>query len=184
MRAILAAALLHCSSGALAQPPLLGPATSAYTDVDLDRCSRVSRVEEGDSSIWRCRGHGGIPLWVLSGDGRFDVDAGENNDQFESQPGFNNPPRRIEWRLRAGRPRAIIYRLHLTGDGNDGRTLLGVETIGRSGQWAGCLIAWVDGDVPNANALAGRIADRDNRRFRCGHTEPEHWTRRGLRNPQ
>jgi hypothetical protein len=179
MRAIwLAAAALLCSTPASAQPPARGPATSTYTTIDLDRCTQTRRVVEGDSSVWRCPGYRSVPVWVLSGDGRFDVDAGEDNDRFESQAAFNNPPDRIEWRIRGGQPRAIIYRLRLTGDGNEGRTVLGVETIGRRHQWAGCLIAWVDGDVPNANAVARRIADRDNRRFRCGHTEPELVTRR------
>ncbi len=181
MRWICFAAALLISGVASAQPPERGRVTSVYTPLDLDRCARVSRVEEGDSSVWRCSGHSGLPLFILSGDGRFDVDAGEDNELFETVPQFNNPPERVEWRLRAGRARAIIYRLHLTGDGNDGRTVLGVETISRPGEWAGCLIAWVDGDVPNANLVARRIADRDNRPFQCGHTEPEHVTRRGRR---
>ena len=184
MRWIGFAAALLIGGGASAQPPERGPATSGYTHLDLHRCTQTDQVEEGERATWRCPGYGGLPLWVMAGDGRFDVDAGENNEWFESQPGFNNPPARIEWRMRRGRPRAIIYRLHLTGDGNDGRTVLGVETISRPGEWAGCLIAWIDGDVPNANVLARRIADRDNRPFQCGHTEYEHWTRRGLRPPE
>jgi hypothetical protein len=178
MRAILMALPLLCCSPAVAQPPARGPAASAYTVLALDRCTQTERVEEGDSSVWRCPGYRGIPVYVLSGDGRFDVDAGEDNQVFESQAGFNNPPDRVEWRLRGGRPRAIIYRLRLTGDGNQGRTVLGVETISREGQWAGCLVAWIDGDVPNANAVARNRADRDHRRHRCGHDEPELVTRR------
>ena len=181
MRATLLAISLLCSGAASAQPPERGPATSVYTNLDIDRCRVLEEVEEGGGAVWRCPGYGGIPLIVMAGDLRFDVDAGEDNGVFESRPGFNAAPERVEWRLRARQPRAIIYRIRLVGEGSEGRTLLGVETISRRGRWAGCLIAWIDGDVPNANAVARRIADRDNRRFRCGHSEPEHWTRRGLR---
>jgi triacylglycerol esterase/lipase EstA (alpha/beta hydrolase family) len=116
-------------------------------------------------------------LFVLAGDGRYDLDAGEDNGIWESQSAFSNPPARIEWRLRGTRPRAIIYRLSLTGDGNDGRSVLGVETIARPGHWAGCLVAWIDGALPDANMLARNRADADHTQFRCGHDEPEQVTR-------
>ncbi len=167
-----------------AAQPGRAAATSVYTNLDIDRCRRISASEEGESSEWRCTGHAGVPLIVLSGDGRFDVDAGDNNYVWESAWAFNNPGSRVEWRVRRGaRPHAIIYRLRLTGEGNEGRSVLGVETIsyptlgqGPEG-WAGCLVAWVNGDVPGANSVARRIADRMDRRFRCGHTEPEDVTR-------
>jgi hypothetical protein len=171
------------AAGAAAPAEALRPApaaTSVYTDLDLDRCRRTQVAAEGESAQWRCPGYGGVPLVVLLGDGRFDIDAGADNGVWESSAVFNNPGPRVEWRVRRGaRPHAIIYRLRLTGDGNEGRSVLGVETIsydvrsgGRQG-WAGCLVAWIDGGVPNANAVARRIADRMDRRFRCGHTEPE-----------
>ncbi len=157
----------------VAQAPRRGPATSAYTPLDLDRCTRIGPGEE-ESDTWRCPGYGGIPLFVGYGDLRFDVDAGEDNHVWESHAAPNTLPDRVEWRLRGGRPRAIIYRLRLTdAEGRAGRSLLGVETISRAGEWAGCLVAWIDGDVPNANAVARRYADRDHQSFQCGHSEPE-----------
>jgi hypothetical protein len=130
-----------------------------------------------------------VPLIVLTGDGRFDLDGGEDNGLWESAAPFNNPGPRVEWRRRGGaRPHAIIYRLLLNDEGQSGRSMLGVETIsypvrqGGSEGWAGCLVAWIHGDVANANAVARRIADRMNRRFQCGHTEPEEITRAGAAN--
>lgn len=175
--AIIAAVAAGPGLAAQVRPPA---ATSHYTALDLDRCRRDRAVTEGDSAQWRCAGHAGVPLIVMAGDGRFDIDAGEDNGVWESAAAFNTPGPRVEWRVRRGlRPHAIIYRLRLTGDGNDGRTMLGVETVtylptGRGGEgWVGCLVAWVHGDVHDASAVARRIADRMDRRFQCGHTEPE-----------
>ena len=174
---LLLAMVFPATQPAAAQP---APATSVYTPLDLDRCRQTSALEEGESATWRCRGHAGISLFVSAGDGRFDIDAGEDNGVWESDAAFNNPGPRVEWRIRRGdRPHAIIYRLLLTGDGNRGRTILGVETVSHplgnveDESWAGCLVAWVDGAVPNANVVARRLADRMDRQFRCGHTEPE-----------
>ena len=75
--------------------------TSVYTPLDLDRCTVLSRVEEGESVAWRCPGFAGVPLFVLSGDGRFDLDAGIDNEMWESPEQFSGLPARVEWRLRA-----------------------------------------------------------------------------------
>lgn len=160
--------------------PIQRPLTSVYTELDLSRCRQASAPEEGASAEWLCPGHAGVPLIVLSGDGRFDIDGGEDNGLWESVAPFNDPGPRVEWRQRSGsRPHALIYRLRYTDARNRPRSALGVETISypvvRNGPegWSGCLVAWVGGDVPNANAVARRIADRMDRRFQCGHTEPE-----------
>lgn len=148
-------------------PPRPAPATSAYTPLDLGRCTVLSQVDEGASISWRCPGYGGVPLFVLSGDERWDLDAGVDNETWESPDEFSAPPRRVEWRLRNGRPFAIIYRLALSGDDGSVTSVLIVETVGRSGS-PGCQIAEIDARVPNANAVARRHADTRASRFRCG----------------
>jgi hypothetical protein len=157
---------LIAAAAAAAQP------ASAYTNVDLDRCRVVSQVEEGASVTWRCPGHGAIPLIVLSGDDRFDVDAGIDNGIWESPGRFSSPPSRVEWRLRGRRPFAIIYRLTLTGHQEPTTSVLAVETVGRSGA-PGCVIAWIAGSMPNANAVARARADARAAGFRCGRDEAE-----------
>lgn len=142
-------------------------AGSAYTPLDLDRCRVIERIEEGESVRWRCPGLAGIPLFINSGDGRFDLDAGIDNGQWESLPQFNRPGPRVEWRRRAGRPFAVIYRLVTAGADQEPGSVLGVETIGRPGR-PGCLIALIGGALPNANALARSVADRQAPAFRCG----------------
>jgi hypothetical protein len=176
------ALLLGAAAGVCAAQPGRGAATSVYTGLDLRRCVRTGSGEE-ESDAWRCPGYRGVPLFVLYGDGRYDLDAGADNGLWESRAGPNAPPARVEWRLRGGQPRAIIYRLRLTGEGDAGRSVLAVETVGRPGRWAGCLVAWVDGDVANANAIARARADGDHSRFRCGHDEPEEVARRARTSP-
>lgn len=147
------------------------PVTSAYTDLNLDRCRELRHVEEGASTEWRCPGYRGIPLWVAIGDERFDIDARADNGRWESTSRFNAPGPRVEWRLRGGQPFAIIYRLRLIGETDLERTVLGVESIGQ-GRRPGCLIAWVDGATPDANDAARAQADRHAASFRCGRDEP------------
>jgi hypothetical protein len=145
--------------------------TSVYTGLDLDRCRELRHVEEGSSTEWSCPGYGGIPLWVAIGDERFDVDARRDNGDFETTSRFNEPGPRVEWRLRRGRPFAIIYRLRTLGAERAEGSVLGVESIGE-GRRNGCLIAWVNGAVPDANAAARAQADRFATTFRCGRDRP------------
>ena len=96
----------------LASPAAAQRATSAYTPLDPDRCQVIERIEEGASVRWRCPGCAGVPLFLNTGDDRFDLDAGHgqwrsgNRSTRSTSLGPN-----VEWRLHGGRPVAIIYRL-------------------------------------------------------------------------
>jgi hypothetical protein len=148
-----------------------GGFASSYTRVDLAACPIIEQIEEGASATWRCPGHAGIPLIVMTGDERMDVDAGVDNDQWESQSPFNGVGEQVEWRLHQGRPIAIIFRLNLSyGDGRTG-SVLAVETIGRPGA-PGCQMGLVQGNFPHANAAAREIADTRATNFRCGRDTP------------
>ena len=149
-----------------AAPAWAQPASSVYTELRLDRCRTLEVVEEGESVRRRCPGLGAIALFVNAGDGRFDVDAGIDNGEWESLGAFNEVGPRIEWRLAGRRPFAIIYRLRLTSPEQPAGSALIVETIGRPGA-PGCQIATVGGASPPANARARAIADRQARGFRC-----------------
>lgn len=144
--------------------------TSVYTPLDLDRCRVIERIEEGASVRWRCPGHAAVPLYVNSGDGRFDLDAGIDNNEWESLNPFNHLGPRVEWRMGGRGPVAVIYRIIVDHRESPFRSALIVESIGRRGR-PGCLTAVVNGALPNANALARIAADRAAA-FRCGHDEP------------
>ncbi len=170
-RKVLAAAcVLAAVSAAPATAQRRQAITSAYTNLDLDRCRVIREVTEGASVEWRCPGYGGVPLWVAIGDERFDIDAPRDNGAWESTPMFNDLGDRVEWRLRGGRPFAIIYRLRLFGENPRPRSVLAVETVGQ-GRRGGCLIAWVDGATEEANVAAREQADRYAGSFRCGRDE-------------
>ena len=141
-------------------------ASSVYTPLDLDRCRVIERIEEGESVRLECPGHMTIPLFVGQGDGRFDIDAGVENEVWESLDPFNHPGPRVEWRTRGRVPVAIVYRLIVDHPRPDARSVLMVESIGRGGR-PGCLVAMVDGRTADANGVARRHADRAGS-FRCG----------------
>ncbi len=157
-----------------ATPAAASGITSAYTDVDLARCQSLSSDAESDSAAWRCPGYGDVPVFISSGDLRYDVDAGVDNESFQTLPPFNENPTRIEWRLRDGRPFAIIFRLRLaTNEQTEwSGSALGIATVGAPGR-PGCTIAWIDGNVPAANAVAQRIADQRAPTAQCAGGEPE-----------
>ncbi|HWT13737.1 MAG TPA: hypothetical protein VN231_13365 [Allosphingosinicella sp.] len=139
---------------------------SVYTELDLDRCRIVEEVEEGESVSWECPGHATLPLLVGSGDGRFDIDAGIENEEWETIPPFNRPGPRVEWRMDGRVAVAIIFRL-VSVDPEHPDSALFVETIGRADA-PGCTVAVIDARLPNANERARQIADRRASGFRCG----------------
>ena len=146
--------------------------SSVYTPLVLERCTIVEEIlEEEGFTRWRCPGHAAIPLFVSSGEGRFDIDAGLDSGRFEFFHTLNRPAPRLEWRMRGSVPIAIVYRLLLDPFESAPRSVLIVKTIGRAGR-PGCLIAAVDGTLPDANALARAAADRAPR-FRCGVDQAE-----------
>lgn len=148
--------------------------SSVYTPLDLNRCTIVEEIlEEEGFTRWRCPGHAAIPLFVSSGEGRFDIDAGLDSGDFEFFGTLNRPAPRLEWRMRGGVPVAIIYRLLLEPFDSASGSVLIVKTIGRAGR-AGCRIATVDGTLPDANARARAAADRAPG-FRCGVDQAEDW---------
>ena len=143
----------------VAAPAVALPAiTSAYTKLDLDRCTRLDRGEEPQSASWRCSGYKGTALFVQNGDDRYDVDAGLEDRDALWADGFDYPGATVEWRLSRGKPFAIIYRLTSAATDRPRTSRLMIETVG--GPRPGCRVAVVDGSLPNANALARAAADR------------------------
>jgi hypothetical protein len=159
-----------CGLAALsaASPAVAQRISSAYTMLDLRRCRTLEMIPEGESVRLRCPGLAGIPLFVNEGDGRSEIDAGHDDGQWESLPGFNRLGDRVEWRLSGGRPFAIIYRLRLAAaEGAQAGSALIVEAIGHGPGAPGCRLGLVDGALADANARARLLADRSARVARC-----------------
>lgn len=144
--------------------------TSDYRTLDFGDCTVTRQATEGQSVDYRCPGRGDVPVLLHDGDGRYDLDAGVRNGQFQSIGAFNSIGTTIEWRLDEGRPVAVIFRLNDATMEDHGRSVLAVEKVGTS-QSPGCRIAQIAGETPDANAEARRIADRRAPGFDCGTDE-------------
>lgn len=159
------------ASPAAAQAETMTGLASTYTAFDLDKCQLVSeQAEEGTSAEWRCAGFGDVSLIVEEGDGRFDVDVGVRNEAFETIGAFNSLGDNVEWRLKDGKPFAVIFRYLDATEEAAGRTVLAVEKVGTAAA-PGCRVAQVAGDVPDANQVARDIADTNAADFACGTSE-------------
>jgi hypothetical protein len=157
-----------CGLASLAPAAAALPPSSRYTILDLRRCRTLEVIPEGASVRRRCPGLAGIPLFVNEGDDRSEIDAGFDDGVWESLPAFNTIGDRVEWRLSGGRPFAIIYRLRVAAtEGAGASSALIVEAIGHGARAPGCRIGVVDGALPDANARARALADRQARGARC-----------------
>ena len=155
MRLMFALVMLSTSALAASSPRV----TSAYTSLDLDRCVQLDHGETPQSAEWRCPGYRGIALFVQNGDDRYDVDAGVADQDALWADTFDYPGKTVEWRLAAGKPFAIIYRLLPANPDGPRTTMLVVETIGSRGK-PGCRIAAIPGSAKDANQQARSAADR------------------------
>ncbi len=144
--------------------------SSAYTAFDLEACRITSESSEGASADYVCSGHGDVPLFIHLGDGRLDVDAGVDGGEFTTIGAFNELGDRFEWRMKDGEPFAVIFRYRDVAPQSAGRTVIGIEKIGRAGE-PGCRVAQIAGDTPDANSVARKIADTRAEDFRCGVDE-------------
>lgn len=144
-------------------------ASSAYTDLDLDRCKTLSSNEFGTQ--WACTGFGGMPLRVAEGDLRFSFAYGRKGEDEvlagQTLPPFNTLGPRIEWRLdNSGKPFASIVR-YLT-DRDDPLPDAQVLVVSKLKPGNSCHIAYIDATAnADANALARQAADELAQKFDC-----------------
>jgi hypothetical protein len=175
MRRILAALLLL--------PPLCGPAAaqsgagteSAYTTFDIDKC----RHTRGQAP------YAGVPVWLAQGDERMFVSFGrkaaDEPAASETFPGFNDVTKgTIEWRLArspngTAQPFATILRWNVRlNPADDAQPHSPVLVVTRLGPGGVCRVGYVDARaIPDANALARKLADERARGFKCGVDKPE-----------
>ena len=159
MRSVLPVLLIASAVASAAPQPAV---TSAYTTLDLGKCTIVAEDKETRQfATWRCKGYGGVPLFVQIDDERFDLDAGQVDQDGLWSDTFDEQPRTVEWRLNKGKPFAIIYRLTVANSDVPKTSRLKVESVGNLKDKAkfGCRIADIDGAAPRANELARAAAD-------------------------
>jgi len=155
-------------------------ASSAYTNLDANKCQLIDKSKEGDGewARFRCPGYKG---W------RVQLDAGDLREWVRLRPrrspkwatlrgpvtNFNRIGPKMEWRSRAkgGRPYAVIYRISTTrNDRRKNRSFLYVAKLGPGGI---CLVAIVHGTAkPTQNLAARRAADTLAAGFDCFQEKP------------
>lgn len=169
IRPVLAIAFIALSAAPLAARP-----QSAYSDLNLERCTTIETFAEGGGAHLQCPGYAGIEVTVLEGDLRMYVgygpDARKQCAMHQTFGPFNSLGPRIEWRLENGRPFATILRWVLdNGDGNSQRSWLVVTGLDGSNT---CHVAYIEGAMPNANQRARDAADLYARGFNCTADTP------------
>ena len=150
---------------------------SAFSDFDLKKCRHIPGQVEEDYGEWRCKGYGGMPVWMGAGDQRVMISFGprakEEPAAHQTLASFNGEGKTIEWRIEKGanqkRPFAAIMRWSTTKPDDKGDQIRGeVLVVTRLPPGAVCHVGYVDGRANrNANELAREIADKHAREFHC-----------------
>jgi len=166
----------------MASPAAAQTIESVFTDFDLKKCRHIPGAVEEDYGEWRCKGYGGMRVWMGAGDQRVMISFGprakEEPAAHQTLASFNGEGKKIEWRLEKSanqkRPFATIMRWSTTKPNDKGDPIRGeVLVVTRLSPGAVCHVGYVDGRANrNANELAREIADKHAREFRCRKDAP------------
>jgi hypothetical protein len=149
--------------------------SSAYTDFDLAKCTRVTPEtsgEDGESSgIFQCAGYKGVPVYFTEGDLRSFVAFGTGGDTHcafhQTFSGFNSVGNKIEWRLRKGKPIAAILRWKVSYDPENAEKTKDWLVVSKLANGQSCQMGYVEGGYPKANEKARWLADTAAEVFSC-----------------
>lgn len=165
--------------------------SSVYTTFDADKtCKHVPGREVEDYGSWRCKGYGGLIVYLTAGDQRMQVSFGRSAkmaaDELAAEqtfPGFNSVYRgTVEWRLEKlpsgkTRPFATILRWTIRTEADvargDNKSTGQILVVTRLNPGGVCHVGFVDARLPRANAAARKLADERARGFRCGKDKAE-----------
>lgn len=155
---------------------------SAFTDFDLKKCRHIPGEVEEDYGEWRCKGYGGMPVWMGAADQRVMISFGprakDEPAAHQTLASFNGEGKKIEWLIEKSanqkRPFAAIMRWSTMKPDDKGDQVRGeVLVVTRLLPGAICHVGYVDCRAnPNANELAREIADKYAREFRCRKDAP------------
>lgn len=169
-------ALWLCSFCLWPLAAVAGENTSVYTPFDLEKT--CLRVAQGDgmafAGTWTCAGFKGHDIVVSVDDDRafvgFGPKASETCAHARTFSRFNEALSPVEWRLRDGKPFAVIERWRVVTD-DDGNTVTWLVVSALQGEEA-CPVHYVAGSYPDANAQARRAADDLAPGFDCARDTP------------
>lgn len=149
--------------------PLLAaqqPLRSAYTTLDPRQCRTLSKHPETGGTVQRCPGVGGYALQVLDDDARMSVDVVAPGGRVHRLQywsvvthNFSSLGPRAEWRLRGGRPFALIVRVNANEDSARPDRVTSYLAVARISPRGSCVTERI-APAPDANERARRAADR------------------------
>jgi hypothetical protein len=141
-----------------------GAISSVYTSLEHD-CRLLEVDEESGSSSQRCPGTAGYALKVMEGDVRMSIDvvapdgkAHELNYWSVITSGFSSLGPRAEWRMRGGRPIALIVRVNASENPEDSSQLTSYLAVAKITPREICVTDRI-APAPNANESARTAAD-------------------------
>ncbi|WP_262267302.1 MULTISPECIES: hypothetical protein [Microvirga] len=153
-----------------ASPPPSGAVTAVYSDTQGRTCKQIA--SESEFSHWSCSAPGGRRAQFMDTGLIAAVRFGDSTNT-ELEPGFQVSGdmigKKIEWRVRDGKPFAGILR-HFTRDADDNpsQVLVVTKVNGREA----CHIGYINARSKNANQQAAEIADNTAHTFKCGTDRP------------
>lgn len=139
--------------------------TSVYTPLDEASCRVTDFDEESQSSTSRCPGTAGHVLNVHDGDARASIDivtpdgrVHELNYWHVVTGAFSSVGPRAEWRMRGGRPIALIVRVNASENPEDSSIITSYLAIAKITADQVCVTDRI-APSPDANEAARRAAD-------------------------
>lgn len=163
------------------------PLKSLYTTIDLKSDCRVLKQHK-DGNSWTCKGLEGWPVYLAEGDLRYFVSVGRSAEKrraaTQTIPSFNSIFKgqsnraTMEWRIHTAGgksvPHATIVRYYWSTDGMKGQQLVVMKVTPAET----CHAAHINAAMPEALALARKIADEDARAFDCSGEPAVHGARK------
>lgn len=142
-----------------------GEISSVYTSLEKD-CRLIEVDEESESSVQRCPGTAGYALKVMEGDLRMSIDVltpdgqpHELNYWSVITSGFSSLGPRAEWRMRGGRPIALIVRVNASENPENASRLTSYLAVAKITPREICVTDRI-APAPNANEAARTAADQ------------------------
>jgi hypothetical protein len=143
-----------------------GAIHSVYTSLAEADCRVTSVDEESGSSSSRCPGTAGYALNAHDGDARISIDVVTPDGRVHElnywgviTHGFSSPGPRAEWRMRGGRPIALIVRVNASEDPVDSSRLTSYLAVAKITPRETCVTDRI-APSPTANEQARAAADR------------------------
>lgn len=143
-----------------------GEISSVYTSLAEKDCRVVEVEEETGSSSSRCPGTAGYALNAHDGDARVSIDVVAPDGKVHElnywgviTHGFSSPGPRAEWRMRGGRPIALIVRVNASEDPENAERTTSYLAVAKITPRETCVTDRI-GPSPTANEQARAAADR------------------------